>query len=169
MRTIVSQQVDVLSVIKDMIEMAKNPKLLENISNAHELVRRESALTEAEKEKVDEARRLIKNHQEIVAELHEQKAQFLIDRNQLDKDQALVKADQSKVHEIIKDLESREKAILLKERQLSDLSISLQREKEALGAQEERNLSEQNRLKELDASLKIRGQKLVLREQAADL
>ncbi len=80
--TRIPQQVEGFDTLRELLDIMKNP---DQLTKASEIARKEMALTEAEKAKVEEAREFLKNHAKIKGHLEEKQGQLDADRQAHDK------------------------------------------------------------------------------------
>lgn len=165
-RIVLAQQVDALALLKDLVELAKNPKL---VSEAHETARNEFALTEKEKDQAEEARNLIKQNQALSLELDGQKASLELAHKNNEAELSNLNKRKEDLSKMVIELNDREENVRKKEKEVTDLINELTQQKQNLNQQSEKNNADRFKLDQMENAVNIRLEKVKLREQAANL
>ena len=149
---------EMLSHLKDLADIIKDPK---SIEKAHEIARQQNSLTDAEQQKVDEARAAVTQHQELHIALTKSHEKLKIDQNDHVSNVALFnekcaakEAQLAAAEEIIN---NRNAILLENEKNHADNSQQLTIEKNAFARQDKINQDElvdhRNKLVKWEAEL----------------
>lgn len=166
MRQIIHQQKDGLDLLRDIVELAKNPKL---VVEAHEQARREFALTEEERSRTESARTDIKKAEAILVDIDAKRTAINSARDQNEKMASELETKESK-------LKAKEEDLVVKiskndalEKKLLSLQDELNSKESSMASQGAFLEMEKVRLSEFDNELRTRLKKVQMRESAADL
>jgi hypothetical protein len=165
-RQVIQQQLDGLAMLREVVELVKNPKL---VIEAHEAARKEVALTEEETAMVNAARENIKISAKISSDLQEKQVMINSAREQNEKMAQDLAAREAVVSAKEKELDARDVQSVQVNKRLLATQKEIMATKDALDVRVRENEKETARLQEMNNSLNIRLEKIKLREKAADL
>lgn len=179
-----SQQADGLDTLMALLDAVKDPKA---ITDAHELVRKEMALTDEEIGKAEDARKLISQADVLSKDLEDRKAQVVLDEHDYAAKAGEMEAETYRMKEKADGLFMREKTVSDAEAKLSadvkkmedyrlaglnevaGLRTTLEKDRSDLNAMAADLEVKEKDIAKANADLSVRLEKVKLREKAADL
>lgn len=153
-RTIVSNQTtNDLSALAELLALAKNPQ---SIIDAHKVARDQMSITEAEKQKLEEARKMINDYPGIVRDLEGRQAAL---KNAADQNDRMIKEIATNKSNYDRDtliLATKIKDHAVLEDQLNKLKAELDAQKLAQDRQKTENEAERGRIKDMEEAVNVK-------------